>query len=38
MHTGYVPILSTICLDCGNIDLSGELDKARKISKQNKGE
>ena len=34
MHTGYVPILSTICLDCGNIDLAGEVTKARRISKQ----
>jgi hypothetical protein len=23
--TGYVPILSTMCLDCGTIDLSGEV-------------
>jgi hypothetical protein len=34
--TGYVPILSTMCLDCGIIDLSGDVSKARKISKQNK--
>ncbi|MDH3558568.1 MAG: hypothetical protein OES18_22210 [Deltaproteobacteria bacterium] len=32
--TGYVPILSTMCLDCGTIDLSGEVEKARKISKK----
>jgi hypothetical protein len=37
IHTGYVPILSTICLDCGTIDLVGEVDKARKISKHNQG-
>ena len=36
--TGHVPILSTMCLDCGTIDLFGEVDKARKISKQNKSE
>ena len=34
MHTGYVPIMSTMCLDCGNIDLMGEVSKARRISKQ----
>lgn len=34
--TGYVPIFSTMCLDCGAIELSGEVSKARKISKQNK--
>ena len=33
-HTGYVPIFSTMCLDCGTIDLSGEVNKARKISKK----
>jgi hypothetical protein len=38
MHTGYVPVISSMCLDCGTIDLSGEVDKARKISKQNKDE
>ena len=32
--TGYVPIFSTMCLDCGTIDLSGEVSKARKISKK----
>jgi hypothetical protein len=32
--TGYVPIFSTMCLDCGTIDLSGEISKARKISKK----
>ena len=36
--TGHVPIFSTMCLDCGTIDLSGEVHKARKISKQNKSE
>ena len=35
MHTAYVPIMSSMCLDCGKIDLSGEVDKARKISKKN---
>ena len=35
MHTGYVPILSTMCLDCGKIDFTGEVDKARKIAKKN---
>jgi predicted nucleic-acid-binding Zn-ribbon protein len=35
IHTGYVPILATMCLDCGKIDFIGEVDKARKISKQN---
>ena len=34
MHTGYVPIVSTMCLDCGNIDLVGEVTKARKLSKK----
>ena len=29
--TGYVPIFSTMCLDCGTIDLIGEVSKARKI-------
>ena len=32
--TGYVPIFSTMCLDCGTIDLIGEVEKARKISKK----
>ena len=32
--TGYVPIFSTMCLDCGTIDLSGEVSRARKISKK----
>jgi hypothetical protein len=32
--TGYVPIFSTMCLDCGTIDLIGEVSKARKISKK----
>ena len=36
IHTGYVPIVSTMCLDCGKIDLAGEVEKARKIVKQNK--
>lgn len=31
-HTGYVPIFSTMCLDCGTIDLIGEVNKARKIA------
>jgi hypothetical protein len=35
IHTGYVPIISTMCLDCGKIDFTGEVDKARKISKHN---
>jgi hypothetical protein len=34
MHTGYVPIISTICLDCGNIDLLGEVTKARRLSRK----
>ena len=38
MHTGYVPILATICLDCGKIEFIGEVDKARKISKKNQEE
>ena len=38
MHTGYVPVVATICLDCGTIDLNGEVDKARKISKQGQRE
>ena len=33
-HTGYVPIFSTMCLDCGTIDLVGDVSKARKISKK----
>ena len=36
--TGHIPIFSTMCLDCGTIDLSGDVSKARKISKQNKSE
>ena len=32
--TGYVPIFSTMYLDCGTIDLIGEVSKARKISKK----
>ena len=32
--TGHVPILSTMCLDCGTIELFGEVSKARKISKK----
>ena len=35
MHTGYVPVIASMCLDCGTIDLTGEVEKARKISKQN---
>lgn len=38
MRTGYVPIISTMCLDCGTIDLTGEIEKARKISKKNQTE
>lgn len=34
MQTGYVPILSTICLDCGNIDLAGDVSKARRLSRK----
>jgi hypothetical protein len=34
MHTGYVPIVSTMCLDCGKIDLAGEVTKARRLSKK----
>ncbi len=34
LHTGYVPIVATMCLDCGKIDFFGEVDKARKISRQ----
>ena len=34
MRTGYVPVTASMCLDCGTIDLTGEVDKARKISKQ----
>ena len=34
MHTGYVPVVATICLDCGTIDLKGEVDKARRISRK----
>ena len=34
MRTGYVPVDATICLDCGTIDLKGEVDKARRISKK----
>ena len=34
LHTAYVPIISTMCLDCGTIDLVGEVSKARKISKK----
>ena len=33
-HPGYVSIFSTMCLDCGTIDLIGEVDKARKITGQ----
>ena len=33
-HTGYVPIFSTMCLECGTIDLIGEVSKARKITGQ----
>ena len=33
-HTADVPIFSTMCLDCGTIDLIGEVSKARKISKK----
>lgn len=33
MHTGYVPILSSMCLDCGAIEFLGDVEKARKISK-----
>ncbi len=31
-HTGYVPIFSTMCMDCGTIDMVGEVSKARKIT------
>jgi hypothetical protein len=34
MLTGYVPVVASMCLDCGTIDLTGEVEKARKISKQ----
>jgi len=34
MHTGYVPVVATICLDCGTVDLKGEVDKARRISRK----
>ena len=34
LHTGYVPIISTMCLDCGAIEFIGEVNKARKISKK----
>jgi hypothetical protein len=34
LHTGYVPIISIMCLDCGTIEFVGEVSKARKISKK----
>ena len=33
-YTSYVPIVSTMCLDCGKIELIGEVSKARKIAKK----
>ena len=38
MHTGYVPVVASMCLDCGAIELTGEVEKARKISKQSQKE
>jgi hypothetical protein len=34
MHTGYVPIVSTMFLDCEKIDLAGEVTKARRLSEK----
>ena len=33
-HPGYVSIFSTMCMDCGIIDMVGEVSKARKITGQ----
>lgn len=38
MYPGYVPVVASMCLDCGTIDLAGEVEKARKISKQDQSE
>jgi len=38
MYPGYVPVVASMCLDCGTIDLAGEVEKARKISKQDQRE
>ena len=38
VHTANVPIIATMCLDCGTIEFVGEVNKARKISKQAQAE
>ena len=36
VHTADIPVLSSICLDCGFIEFGGEMNKARKLTKQGK--
>ena len=35
VHTADIPVRARMCLGCCAIDLGGEVDKARKLSKQN---
>jgi hypothetical protein len=34
VHTADIPVLASMCLDCGAIEFAGEVNKARKLSKQ----
>jgi len=33
-RTADIPLQASMCLSCGTIDFRGEVDKARKLSKQ----
>jgi hypothetical protein len=37
VRTADIPVRASMCLDCGAIDLGGEVNKARKLSKQTSG-
>jgi len=34
VRTADIPVRASMCLGCGAIDLGGEVNKARKLSKQ----
>jgi len=34
VRTADIPVQASMCLDCGAIDLGGEVNKARQLSKQ----